>query len=143
MDFIPFQSFDNYIEAHILMGRMQDEGIDCWLKDENTVTIDPILSNAIGGIKLMIPNTQLEQATELWKQYQEEKRQYYRCPSCNSNNIELINTPRKAINWITAITTWVLGNYAMAGEQVWHCFDCEAEFKTPVEIKPDDFVIEE
>ncbi len=32
----------------------EEEGINCWLKDENTVTIDPILTNAIGGIKLMV-----------------------------------------------------------------------------------------
>ena len=30
------------------------DGIRCWLKDENTVTIDPILTNAIGGIKVMV-----------------------------------------------------------------------------------------
>ena len=44
MEFVVLQSFSNYVDAHILMGRMEEEGIRCWLKDEHTVTIDPILT---------------------------------------------------------------------------------------------------
>ena len=51
--FVLLDSFANYIDAHIVLGRMQEENIQCWLKDENTVTLDPILTNAVGGIKLM------------------------------------------------------------------------------------------
>ena len=52
-------------EANIILGRMQNEGINCWLKDENTATITPFLSNAIGGIKLMVTESQAERASEL------------------------------------------------------------------------------
>ena len=62
MKFIQLRSFDNYIEAHIVMGNLQEENIACWLKDEYSVTIDPMLSNAIGGIKLMVPEAQAERA---------------------------------------------------------------------------------
>ena len=55
MNFIIAQVYSNYIDANIIMGRLEEEGINCWLKDENTVTIDPILTNAVGGIKLMKP----------------------------------------------------------------------------------------
>ena len=62
MKFIQLRSFDNYIEAHIVMGSLQEENINCWLKDEYSVTIDPMLSNAIGGIKLMVTEAQAERA---------------------------------------------------------------------------------
>ena len=55
MDFLLLQSFTNYIDAHIIRGRLQEEGINCWLKDENVVTVNPIWTNAAGGIKLMVP----------------------------------------------------------------------------------------
>lgn len=42
------RTFDNYFSANIILTRLQDSGIRCFLKDEYTVTIDPILSNAIG-----------------------------------------------------------------------------------------------
>ena len=60
MKFVPVWSYDNYVPAHIAMGRLKEEGINCWLKDENTVTIDPILANAVGGIKLMVDENKAE-----------------------------------------------------------------------------------
>jgi hypothetical protein len=65
MKFVLLCSFDNYIPAHIALGRLKEEFINCYLQDEYSVTIDPFLSNAIGGIKLMIAETQLERAREI------------------------------------------------------------------------------
>jgi len=57
--------FDNYVFAHIAMGRLEEQGIRCWLNDENTVTVDPLLSIAVGGIKLMVPRSQAQRAIEI------------------------------------------------------------------------------
>ena len=65
MNFVAICSYDNYIDAHIAMGRLKDEFINCYLVNENSVTIDPFLSNAIGGIKLMVAETQAERARQL------------------------------------------------------------------------------
>jgi hypothetical protein len=54
MDFVILQSFDNYMEAHLLMSKLQSENIECWLQDENTLTINPLWTNALGGIKLFV-----------------------------------------------------------------------------------------
>ena len=42
MDFVILQSFNNYMDAHLLMARLESEDIECWLQDENTVTVYPI-----------------------------------------------------------------------------------------------------
>jgi hypothetical protein len=65
MDFVQIKAFDNYIQAHIALGRLQEEYINCYLKDENTVTIDPLLNYAVGGIKLMVAAGQAERALEI------------------------------------------------------------------------------
>ena len=65
MKFILLAAFDNYIPAHIALGRLKEEFINCYLQDEYTVTIDPLLSNAVGGIKLMVAETQAERAREI------------------------------------------------------------------------------
>ncbi|MBC7948127.1 MAG: DUF2007 domain-containing protein [Chitinophagaceae bacterium] len=67
MKFVLLTSFDNYIPAHIAMGRLKEEYINCFLQDEYTVTIDPLLSNAVGGIKLMVAETQIERAIQILK----------------------------------------------------------------------------
>jgi hypothetical protein len=65
MKYVLLQSYDNYIDAHIAKGRLEEELINCYLQDENSVTINPFLSNAIGGIKLMVAEVQAERAREI------------------------------------------------------------------------------
>ncbi len=68
MNFVEVRSYDNYIEAYLMLGRLRDEFINCHLLNENSVTIDPFLSNAIGGIKIMVAETQAERALEIIKE---------------------------------------------------------------------------
>ena len=65
MDFVALRSFDNYVLAHIVLNMLRDSGINCHLKDENIITLDPFLSPALGGMKLMVDTSQVEEATEL------------------------------------------------------------------------------
>jgi len=58
-------SFDNYVSAHIALGRLQEEFINCYLVDEHSATITPYLVNALGGIKLMVESVQAERARNL------------------------------------------------------------------------------
>lgn len=128
MEHVPVRSFDNYVSAHIAMGRMEEEGIHCWLKDENTVTIDPILTNAVGGIKLMVAASQAERAKAILRIIENEAKAAHPCPKCNSLNIELVSTPRKASNWLSAIVGLLLTNYAAKIDMVYHCFNCGHEY---------------
>jgi hypothetical protein len=128
MEFVILQSFNNYMDAHLLLARLESEGIDCWLKDENTVTINPIWTNAVGGIKLMVKSEDFSRASEIFKETEALRKGSVECPNCKGHNIELVSTPRKASNWITAILTFFLGDYAMTVDKVNHCFDCGHEF---------------
>ena len=128
MNYIFLQSYDNYVSAHIAMGRLEEDGINCWLKDENTVTIDPILGNAIGGIKLMVAESQAQRATEILKELEANRKMSLTCPHCGSHNVELISTPRKPSNWIMAVFGFLFGSYALSAEKVNHCFDCGKEY---------------
>jgi predicted RNA-binding Zn-ribbon protein involved in translation (DUF1610 family) len=143
MDFVILETFDNYIDAGLMLGRFEEAGINCWLKDEQTATLNPILTNVIGGIKLMVAEEDSNEATEILNALKEIKRKSFACPKCGSHNIEYITSNRKAANLVTSLLTWMLGNYAIGLEQVWHCFDCNEEFKEPVELNNEDFYTEE
>jgi hypothetical protein len=133
MSFVAVQSFTNYIDAHIILGRLKDEGIDCWLKNEATATIIPVWTTAIGGIQLMVKQDHLQQADFLLQKMAEEKKSNRICPSCFSHNIEYINSMRKPVNWLSAAITFFLGDFALMPEQLYHCFHCGAEFERPLE----------
>ena len=73
MNYIQLRSFDNYINANIQLGMLQDKGINCHLIDEYIITLDPLLSPAIGGMKLMVYETQAQRAKELLEAVEKQK----------------------------------------------------------------------
>ena len=109
------------MDAHLLMAKLESEDIECWLQDENTVTINPILTNAVGGIKLLVTKQDLGRAYQIFKEIENNRKQSVECPKCKGHNVELVSTPRKAANWFSAI-------FNLGVEKVNHCFDCGHEF---------------
>jgi predicted RNA-binding Zn-ribbon protein involved in translation (DUF1610 family) len=134
MEFIPVQSFNNYVEAHIAMGNLQQQHINCWLKDEYTVTIDPILASAVGGIKLMVAKVQVPRAVEILKQAAGNKHPHYACPHCGSHEIQLVDIPQKETNLFAVLINKLFGSKTIDAEQTWHCLACGSDCKHPVEI---------
>lgn len=65
MKFVELAVFNNYIEAHIVQSRLEEEGVRCWLQNEHSATIAPYLTQAIGGIRMMVSETQLDRALEI------------------------------------------------------------------------------
>lgn len=110
-----------------MLQRLEDEGIKAYLQDEYTVTIDPILSNAIGGIKLMIYDEQVERAMKLINGFEQDYKEAVVCPKCKSTNVLHITQPNNVTNWFTALTTWLFGNYALPFKKVYKCSDCGFE----------------
>lgn len=128
--FVRIQSFSDYIEANIILGKLESENIQCYLMDENTVTINPIWANAIGGIKLMVASSQVERAQQLLRDYLYERKQKIACVKCGSLNVEYVSSPKNAGNWLGAFLGYFIGSFAVSADKVYHCFDCGHEFKT-------------
>ena len=106
--------------------KIRDAGIQCYLKDEHTVTMDPLLTNAVGGIKLVINKDDSQEVFELLRQFDEEYRRNAVCPKCGSHNIELVPEQTPA-NMITAILSWLFSSYAVSVENVYKCGNCGYE----------------
>jgi hypothetical protein len=52
-------------EAELLAGRLESEGVPAYIPDVMTVTVDPLIINSIGGIRVQVPSPYLEQAREI------------------------------------------------------------------------------
>jgi rubredoxin len=128
MEIVTIRTFDNYFSANILLTRLRHAGIQCFLKDEYTVTIDPLLSNAIGGIKLVVNKTDEREARKMLRFFDTGYKSSVTCPVCGSH--DLILTPRQsAENFFTAIASWLLSAYAVSAENVYKCNVCAYESK--------------
>ncbi|MFM7671893.1 MAG: hypothetical protein ACKO6Q_04795 [Bacteroidota bacterium] len=71
MSFVCIRQYDTYIPAHIALGKLREAGLHAHLKDEHTVTVDPLLNIAIGGIKLLVPNEEVEAAERILNEHRE------------------------------------------------------------------------
>lgn len=126
MKSIVVRTFDNYFTANILLTRLQHHGIDCQLLDEYTVTIDPILSNAIGGIKLIVDVKDAAACDRLLKEFDNEYRLAAVCPNCMATNFLLVPQPGPK-NFVTSLLTWLFSSYAVPLINIYKCGDCGYE----------------
>jgi len=126
MEFVPIRTFTNYISANILLMKLQAGGIVCFLKDENTVTMDPLLAVAVGGIKLMVKKEDVAEVLRILSQFDQEFRNKAVCPRCGSHNIDLV-PKRTAANMVAAVLSWLFSSYAVSAEDVYKCANCGYE----------------
>lgn len=143
MEFFILDTFDNYIDANLTLGRLKDEGISCWLQDENTATVNPFLTNAIGGIKLMVPAEEVYKAKKILNTINEIKKESLSCPYCGSLNIEYFSIQRNTSNIFSFILCRVFGSHAKGVHLAWHCYDCGKEFEEPAKLHPTGMYSEE
>jgi hypothetical protein len=120
----------------MMLQRLEEEHIRAYLQDEHTVTIDPILANAIGGIKLMVHQEQVTRAIELVNAYEHIYQQALACPRCHSHNVHFVTQSSNPMNWLSAIFSWFAGSYALSVKNIYRCFDCDYEFEELPEARP-------
>ena len=94
-------TFEYSTEAHVMKSRLDSDGFITMLMDEKTIDSDPLISNAIGGVKLLVHNNDFEKAVKVYneiRRYQKDKNgNDISCPKCNSNRILIAPIQRKNV----------------------------------------------
>ena len=65
---ITIHHFNLASEAMIVRGRLESEGIPCMIQNELIAQVAPFYSNAFGGVKLQVNESDAEQAIEILKE---------------------------------------------------------------------------
>lgn len=100
MNYKQIASYDNFLVANMTLGLLQENGINCHLKDENIITVDPLLNPAVGGIKLMVEENDYFTALGLLKDAETAYLRQVPCPHCHALSLELVEkTERPASLW--------------------------------------------
>ncbi len=55
------------VECYIIKGRLETEGIPCFIFDEHTISVHPFRAVAIGGVKLKVPDDKIKQSQNIIK----------------------------------------------------------------------------
>ncbi len=85
-------TFDGVEEAHICKGKLQAEGVPCFLADEHVISVIRYYSWALGGVKLKVRESDAAKAAAILGINQNGSAQLAKsisenCPRCNSTDI--------------------------------------------------------
>ena len=126
MNFTPIASFDNYLLANMTLGMLQENGVNCHLKDENIITIDPLLSPAIGGMKLMVEEQDLERSAGIIREAEAAYLKELPCPYCKSHGLsaeEKINMP---VSFWGKLKNQIAYGQTSTYKKIYRCLNCKS-----------------
>jgi hypothetical protein len=66
----------NYMEAHIIKGRLETEGIPVLLRYESAGLVYGITVDGLGQVKVMVPQHLAEEAKEILRISEESKEEF-------------------------------------------------------------------
>lgn len=101
-------------QAHLFKGFLESEGLDAFVVGEEHIRLYWPISNALGGVRVMVKTEDRAQATKLYQQFIEESfeenlEQEYpdyeasKCQKCGSSALEPIYNSAKTLLFFLAI----------------------------------------
>jgi len=136
-NWVTVATFSQPVEAHLARTRLEAEGIRCIVADEFLVRVNWLLSNAIGGVKLMVPAWEADRARELLRprprlvDVADEAcpdagaGDDLICPSCRSYDVYFHRFDRRVAGLF-----WLFAGFIVPWRsQKWVCKECGYEWK--------------
>ena len=120
-------------EAQIMKGRLEADGIQCFLPDVHTIDTDPLVSNAIGGVKLKVTekdaNAALEALESVSKFSVDNRGSEISCPRCSGSKVMLMSHVRSLKSLLFFTFSFFLTALPLNIKYDYHCNDCSFKFK--------------
>jgi len=130
--FVTIARYQYSSEAQIVKGRLEADGIDVFLRDNITIDTDPLVSNAIGGVKLKVlakDETKAKDILRSIKMYSvDEEGNAIKCPNCNNEHVELYSTINDFKSLLSFLIGFLFGTLPFSTRYQYKCEDCKTEF---------------
>jgi len=136
-----YSTFYNPIEANIIKARLEDSGFACFLADENVATLNPLYNQAIGGVKLIVFERDVEEINALLaeenvlevedtsRENEVNTSETTLCEKCGSSNVGFgMATQNKFTLW-SKILAFLTATYPVGANKCYHCYTCGHEFE--------------
>ena len=127
-------SYQYSSEAIIFKGKLESEGIQVFMRDNHTIDTDPLVSNAIGGVKLFVKEEDFTKATTILEsisKYEVDNQGLgLVCPSCKEKKamlVSVVDDAKSFLSMLIALLFIVLPFYV---KRKYKCDSCGFEFET-------------
>ena len=140
--FVTIASYPEPLEANLIRSKLLSEEIECILLDENTISVQPFYSNALGGIKLQVHEDDAVRAKQILEEFKRPTMHVvhhkkdsntnktipsnkFICPNCNSTDVyfEWLNNGELFLSII------LLGFPLLFFKGKYHCYNCGNQWK--------------
>ena len=135
MENTKFKKIANYqytSEAYLFKGKLESEGIEVFLQNENTINTDPLLSNALGGVKLFVKSEDVMNAKQILASIPEysvnDKGELLSCPNCSSTTISMVTSIKDVKSFLAFIYGLLTLSMPLFAKQKYKCESCAFEF---------------
>lgn len=119
-------------EAQIIKGRLLSEGIEAFLADAVTIDTDPLVSNAIGGVKLKVPTQDVAKAKDILKSISsyslDDTGEPVSCPNCYSTETNLFTTVSDLRSLGAFLIGFFFGTLPFYTKYEYRCDTCKHKF---------------
>ena len=119
-------------EAQIMKGRLEADGIKVFLQDNVTIDTDPLVSNAIGGVKLKVRSEDVIKAKHILNsinQYSlDDDGNAIHCPNCNSTEVQMYSTITDLKSFLAYLVGFVFGTLPFSTRYKYQCEQCQTQF---------------
>jgi len=129
MQTIILKRFDSPVEANIVKGLLESNDIFCFLQDEHSIGINPLYSNAMGGIKLMVRVEDEQRAYALLASNKDDYQAQYVCPQCGGQDIHFITEKKNKANWFFIFLS-MLWSTPVYVKKKYECSNCRYVFES-------------
>lgn len=128
MKTITIRTCENIQEAYILKGKLENEGVNSFIKNENYFYIKPNPNNIYAyGPQLVINEKDLKQAREILGDKLVEEKEITICPRCGSNNIGLGRNRNVIVRFFVVLMSVLLLIPFGRKKPKLYCRECKTE----------------
>lgn len=135
MESVKFNQIANYqytSEAYLFKGKLESEGVEVFLQNENTINTDPLLSNAVGGVKLFVKSEDVMKAKQILAAIPEyslnDKGELLTCPNCGATTISMVTSIKDVKSFLAFIYGLLTLSMPLFAKQKYKCENCAFEF---------------
>ena len=126
-------TFQYSSEAFIVKGKLESAGIEVFMFDNFTIDADPIISNAVGGVKLFVKTEDFEKAGlelgDISRYSIDDSGKLMVCPKCGSDKIDLLSTVKDLKSFFSFIfSTLITVTMPFYTKYKYKCDACGFEF---------------
>lgn len=125
-------SYQYSSEAIIFKGKLESEGVEVYMKDSYTIDANPLYSNAIGGVKLLVSKKDYSKAMEIISQVSEysldDQNELMKCPKCGTPQINMVTSVKSFKSLFVYVFSILIGFIPFYAKHKYKCNSCNFEF---------------